>query len=37
MLQVCEYKIDNDTRTAVNRFTSEEKKALDNSYLEVYK
>lgn len=35
--QIIEYKSDTDDRTALNRITSEEKKALDSSYLEIYK
>lgn len=35
--EICEYKPDADDRTAANRFTSEEKKALDASYEEIYK
>lgn len=35
--EICEYKADADDRTAANRFTSEEKKALDASYEEIYK
>lgn len=32
-----EYKPGKDERTAINRMTSEEKKALDSSYEEIYK
>ncbi|KAB7494732.1 Methionine aminopeptidase 2 [Armadillidium nasatum] len=35
--EVCEYKIKNDSRTAVNRMTSAEKKALEMSYDDMYK
>uniref|UniRef100_A0A914IAA2 Methionine aminopeptidase 2 n=1 Tax=Globodera rostochiensis TaxID=31243 RepID=A0A914IAA2_GLORO len=34
--QICEYRINNDDRTAINRMTNEEKKALDSSYEEIY-
>ncbi|MFH4974970.1 hypothetical protein AB6A40_001679 [Gnathostoma spinigerum] len=35
--EICEYKPENDERTALNRMTVEEKKALDTSYEEIYK
>lgn len=35
--EIFEYKYDKDDRTAINRFTSEEKKVLDSSYIEIYK
>ncbi|KAL3077547.1 hypothetical protein niasHS_012253 [Heterodera schachtii] len=34
--QICEYRSDKDDRTAINRMTSEEKRALDSSYEEIY-
>merc|ERR1739838_765398 len=33
----CEYKINQDDKTAINRFTSAEKKALEISYDDMYK
>lgn len=35
--EICHYKINADDRTAMNRVTSEEKKALDESYSEIYR
>lgn len=35
--EICEYRQNKDDRTAINRFTNDEKKALDNSYTEIYK
>ncbi|VDK57377.1 unnamed protein product, partial [Anisakis simplex] len=35
--EICEYKVNADDRTAINRLTNEEKKALDSSYEELYK
>uniref|UniRef100_A0A0N5AS40 Methionine aminopeptidase 2 n=1 Tax=Syphacia muris TaxID=451379 RepID=A0A0N5AS40_9BILA len=35
--EISEYKIDADDRTAINRITNEEKKALDASYEEIYR
>lgn len=34
--EICEYKAGTDDRTATNRITSEEKKALESSYEEIY-
>ncbi|VDN56345.1 unnamed protein product [Dracunculus medinensis] len=35
--EICEYQSKNDDRTAMNRMTNEEKKALDSTYEEIYK
>nr|CAD2181619.1 unnamed protein product [Meloidogyne enterolobii] len=35
--QICEYRYNMDDRTAINRITNEEKKALDTSYEDIYK
>lgn len=35
--EISEYPVGKDERTAVNRITSEEKKVLDDSYMDVYK
>lgn len=35
--RILEYKHGKDDRTAINRMTNEEKKALDHSYEEIYK
>uniref|UniRef100_A0A914CUZ3 Methionine aminopeptidase 2 n=1 Tax=Acrobeloides nanus TaxID=290746 RepID=A0A914CUZ3_9BILA len=35
--EIMEYKPGKDDRTAINRMTNEEKKALDHSYEEIYK
>jgi len=35
--EICEYKINKDDTTAINRFTSAEKKALEISYDDMYK
>uniref|UniRef100_A0A915DCF0 Methionine aminopeptidase 2 n=1 Tax=Ditylenchus dipsaci TaxID=166011 RepID=A0A915DCF0_9BILA len=34
--EICEYRCNKDDRTAINRMTNEEKKALDSSYVETY-
>lgn len=35
--EICEYKIKQDGRTAINRMTSLEKKALETSYDDMYR
>ncbi|KAK7067604.1 Methionine aminopeptidase 2, partial [Halocaridina rubra] len=35
--EVCEYKLKQDDRTAINRMTSPEKKALETSYEDMYR
>ena len=35
--EICEYKPGKDERTAINRMTSQEKKALEVSYDDMYK